>query len=660
MSIPRLENFKIKKKLTKRLCYTLYDAVDQRNGNRVFLKILDPKLCDNEEVRSSFRNGARIAKMLKHPNIAKIYDYGENQGHYYISSEPIEFEPLRTLILETFSLSFEDLTKIFTTISKTLTYTHLRGVVHGLLNPTSIYINSNSDIKIDDLGLNWYIEYALKKETKESICLAQYIAPEYYHTPEKADGRGDIYSLGIILFEFLIGNNPFQRDSLSDIQEQHLTGKIPGVDYAELNLPVEFGEVIHKAVNKIPEKRFQNSSEFVQSLEFLKEKYILAPVDVDISEENVAHFDSYITKKQSPHGRDGFVKLLRKNFASSGLTILVLLAIAVFATNHFLISPEVIIEDNGARESAPNADYDPDNLRNNELSSVANALSTLDSLKAAMLNEANLSETNHQPQSKTSLPGDGQPANKLNVTPESDIVLSPITTMVDIIVHSDNNPIEARIFLDEEFVGNTDQEGRLTLSQLEINKTYTVRVSKEGFSTITKYLTPSEDNTIVMFEMEPRIERLGILVLEASPGADSVFVNGNHYNYKMPIETKLQPGKHRVRMVNSRLSQSWEQTVEIKTGQVVRINHDFTKIEYGKVAVSLKNAFEYGFGFVYIDGRIWPEKRNTTPLEINLPVGLHKVEVKRDGFVASPVDTTIEVKSKVKVYVSFLLSKKEN
>ena len=99
--------------------------------------------------------------------------------------------------------------------------------------------------------------------------------------------------------------------------------------------------------------------------------------------------------------------------------------------------------------------------------------------------------------------------------------------------------------------------------------------------------------------------------------------------------------------------------MDLEAGQIVDIKHDFNNIEFGKVAISLKNAFEFGFGFVYVDGKIWQEKHNTTPLELSLEVGPHKIEVRRDGFVALPSDTTIVVAKDTKEFTSFRLLKNQ-
>ena len=676
MPFPSLENFKIQKKLSTRLCYSLYDAIDQRDNRNVFLKILDQKFDGNQTAVSNFIKGARIARMLDHPNIAKIYDSGEDMGHYFISSEVIEFQPLKALILEIFSLSLADLTKIFTNIAKALNYAHLRGVVHGFLNPNNVYINSNSDIKIGDLEFNWYVSNILTSDTKESADLSKYIAPEYYRSVEQADGRGDIYSLGVILFEFVTGTPPFNQKDMASIQEQHLAGKIPPVDYGELQLPIEFNEIINKSINKFIDKRFQNSNEFVQSLEFLSEKYLEVPPTLEISEQQVAAFEAKIKGKkgQNPwpiqeasidtstdmstisYESQG-LKFVTKKLLNVGLIILALVAVIIFGKNFFFDASgsDDLLNGFATTPSEVTGLSNANNIQDEN--SVASAIAALDSLNALFLtDETNLSEVEHFPKSNGS---DSEEFELKPTKPINEDILQSGSATMNIFVRSGNKPIETNIFLDDQFVGNTDKNGQLTLSQLELDKIYAARVSMAGYNSTTKYITLSQETTQVTFDIEPRVNTLGTLILDAIPGADSVFVNDVLFGSKTPFEMKFQQGQHQIRLVNSSLQKSWEQTVELKAGQVLNIKHDFNTIEYGKIAISLKNAFEFGFGYVYVDGKIWPEKNNTTPIEINLEVGSHKIEVRREGFATLPADTAIVVGNNTIQFVSFRLAEEQ-
>ncbi|MFQ5751159.1 MAG: protein kinase [bacterium] len=650
MSFPSFESFKIEKKVSQGLCYTLYRAIDQRDGNSVFLKVLARDLAQDEETVANFINGARIARMVNHPNIAKVYGYGEEQSKHYISSEITELEPLKTLILDTFSLSLEDLTKIFTTIARTLSFAHLHGVAHGLLSPQNIYVNSSSEIRIDDLGFSWYIPNLLKGRKKDSLYLAQYIAPEYFLDPEKADGRSDIYSLGVILFEFLNGQNPFAADDIESIRQLHLRSSIPTLDFTELQLPPEFGQLLNKTLSRIPERRFQNLSAFAQAFQGLAIESTESPEASAETFPTIFKPPSVGRQVQAENAderispRSWYMGLGK--FAFSGLGIIAIIFVIFLLTTDFLNSPAVNDAGDFASLSPVISLSDSSNDGDEQLSSITSDVTSRDSSFPAEDEDLSVMEVDGLAQSRT--------------LSEPDQASKPHTAPVDFIVTADNNPVtQARIFLDEQLIGATDENGRLTVDRLEINRAYAVRVSKDGYAVVSRSITPSRDNASISVDLRKKVDSLGTLIVNAIPNADSVFINGIHYDYKLPIETKLRSNTYEVRLVNSDLKQSWRQSVTIKPGQVARVNHDFSVVELGRVAISLENAFEVGFGYLYVDGELWSDGNNTTPIEISLPVGSHTISVARDGYFCVPQDTTITVKKGTPLYLSFHLSKQQ-
>jgi len=408
-------------------------------------------------------------------------------------------------------------------------------------------------------------------------------------------------------------------------------------------------------------------------LRFLSEKNLEAPGSLEIAEQQVSRFGAKVWKNKkpspSPITEDSMdksadmstisyesqgLKAVPKKFLNAGLVIFALLAIIIFGKLLFNNngSDDVL---NGFAQSAPEVtDLSNSNIQDENINSVVTSLTALDSLNVFATDGINLSTVEDLPKSN----GSGSVELNSAKAPKDADILEPVSATIDIFVVSGNKPIRANIFLDGKFVGTSDKNGGLTVSQLEPDKIYAAKVSSKGYTSKTKYVTLSNETTQVTFHLKPKTSTMGTLVVNAIPGADSVFVNDVLVARKTPFKMKFKRGKHRVRLVNSGSNKSWEQTVNLKAGQVVNIKHDFTIIEYGKIAVSLKNAFEFGFGYVYVDGKIWQEKHNTTPLEVNLEVGSHKIEVRREGFVNIPADTTIVVGKNTTQFVSFRLTKK--
>ncbi len=227
-------------------------------------------------------------------------------------------------------------------------------------------------------------------------------------------------------------------------------------------------------------------------------------------------------------------------------------------------------------------------------------------------------------------------------------------------VRAKNKPLEeAFVFINDDFKGRTDKNGYLKIESLKPNQSYTARVTKKGYTTVARRFTASENSSTLSFDIKPKMEIFGTLILDPQPKADSVLVDDKLYRGNPPLKLTLPWGEHRVRFVNKSLNKSWEKVVNLKVGQVLRVKYDFVKAEFGKVAVSLKNAAEFGFGYVYVDGKLWEEKPNTTPVEISLSAGSHTIEVRRKGFSSVPRDIIVEVKKGETKYVAFTLMKNQ-
>ncbi|HEX9653446.1 MAG TPA: serine/threonine-protein kinase, partial [bacterium] len=295
MALKNLDRFKIKTELAKRLCYTMYEAEDERDGKLVLLKVLEEARAKDRHSTLHFLNGARVASLLDNPNICKIYHFGGDLGRYFIASEPVEYQPFRSIIKADFALSFEDLIEMFMRIGRALRYAHLQGAIHGLLNPDSIFINSSGDIKIDDFGFNWYIPQIFQRTDKEALQFVCYTSPELFQEGQY-DGRVDIYSLGIILHNLINGAPPFNGGTLSRLQKSHLSNELPPLNLTEKGLPQELENIVQRAISLRDGIRFLNFKDFLDSMELLRRGHLEladAPLEPTAAEQLVLqkHFE---------------------------------------------------------------------------------------------------------------------------------------------------------------------------------------------------------------------------------------------------------------------------------------------------------------------------------------------------------------------------------
>lgn len=276
MAYPKLKKFRIIRKICKKLCFTLYEAQDLLEEKTVFVKILDRSMTSEGVNVFNFLNAARMGSLLEHDNICKIYFYGKDGDHYVVVSEYYEYKTLSLFIHEEFPLALEEVINIMTKVADALRYAHLRGVVHGLLNPSSIYISRHGDIKIDDFHYYWLAPHLCEIADSEAMYLSYHIAPEFVRGLDKIDGRVDIYSLGVVLLQLLTDYIPFNYFDNVALQNKRLIVSLRTLSKILPDYPRKLDTIILKSLNKNPNHRFLNLKEFEQALSKLESEYTVS------------------------------------------------------------------------------------------------------------------------------------------------------------------------------------------------------------------------------------------------------------------------------------------------------------------------------------------------------------------------------------------------
>jgi len=254
----------------------VHKVYDIKNQCVVAMKILRESLTGSSKAIDRFFREARIAATLSHPNIVKIYDYNINniQGKSYISMEYVDGPSLRDIIEERFAtgaeLTSEYIAEILfytAQLCDALEATHLKGIIHRDIKPDNIMITSDRIVKITDFGIV-HIEEATFTPTGAMIGTPRYMSPEQVRG-DRIDCRSDIYAVGIILYESLIGTPPFIS---GDISYQHVN--VPPTPPRDINpaIPVEVEAIILRCLEKDPRKRYQRAKELKNALEAVLRK----------------------------------------------------------------------------------------------------------------------------------------------------------------------------------------------------------------------------------------------------------------------------------------------------------------------------------------------------------------------------------------------------
>lgn len=240
------------------------------DGEIVVLKILFPQLGNDTTVFARFRREVLLNRKLSHPNIVRIFDFGDaGNGTYFLSMEYVEGENLRDSLDRNPDnrLAFEDAIQYLYQIALGLSYAHAEGVIHRDIKPANILIDSRSAAKITDFGIAKSIESTERlTATDEAVGSPIYMAPEQMDA-SGIDHRSDIYSLGIMAFELVAGKPPFNSEHWVTLVKMHMTEPIPDIRAKNKAIPIWYKELIDKATAKDPKQRFQTASEIISFID---------------------------------------------------------------------------------------------------------------------------------------------------------------------------------------------------------------------------------------------------------------------------------------------------------------------------------------------------------------------------------------------------------
>jgi serine/threonine protein kinase/DNA-binding CsgD family transcriptional regulator len=258
-----VNRYEVTKHLGEGSTATVYLARDTRLGREVALKILLPHVQD--AARKRFFQEAEAAAQLNHTNIMGLFDIEQDGDTHFLVIEYVKGSPLsRYIPAETTRI-----VSLGTQIARALHYAHEHGVIHRDIKPANIQVTPEGQVKIMDLGL------ALPREAKRVTAHGMVIGTPAYLSPEQAQGltldrRTDIYSLGIVLFEMATGELPFNADDISALLLQQVRQPAPKPTSIKPNVPVALENIILRALEKKPDRRYQSADAMANALEAVR------------------------------------------------------------------------------------------------------------------------------------------------------------------------------------------------------------------------------------------------------------------------------------------------------------------------------------------------------------------------------------------------------
>jgi len=243
---------------------SVYEGIHEKLGFKVAVKILNPVLTANKQIRQRFENEARFMASLEHPNITRVLDYDEQPDLLAIVMELIKGQDLNALIRTNGPLDPEKTTYIFSQILDAFQYAHNLGIIHRDIKPSNIFITHENQVKILDFGIAKMIGSSDDfTQTGAQIGTPVYMSPEQVTADKTIDHRSDIYSLGVTLFFTLNGKPPYDNTTQSNFE---IYNKIVYEPIPSLRQYPALDQVIVKAVKKDREQRYQSAEEFKNAL----------------------------------------------------------------------------------------------------------------------------------------------------------------------------------------------------------------------------------------------------------------------------------------------------------------------------------------------------------------------------------------------------------
>jgi serine/threonine protein kinase/Tfp pilus assembly protein PilF len=243
----------------------VYRVLDKKLNEEVALKLIKPEISLDKKTVQRFSNELKIARKVVHKNVARMFDLNEEKGAHYITMEYVRGEDLKKLIRKIGRLSPAQVLPIARQVCEGLSEAHREGIVHRDLKPQNIMVNEEGDARIMDFGIARSVERKGITGAGVMIGTPEYMSPEQVEGKD-VDQRSDIYSLGVILYEMVTGQVPFEGDTIFAVGVKHKSEEPQNPKEINPQIPEDLSRVILRCLEKNRENRYQSAGELRSEL----------------------------------------------------------------------------------------------------------------------------------------------------------------------------------------------------------------------------------------------------------------------------------------------------------------------------------------------------------------------------------------------------------
>jgi serine/threonine-protein kinase len=277
MDLERLGKYEIKRTLGRGAMGVVYEGYDPIIARRVAIKTVrvpDPDDVEAHEDLARFQREAQAAGRLSHPNIVGVFDTGEADGVAYIVMEFVSGATLKSFLDRGDRFTVPDVARIMTELLNGLAYSHANGVIHRDIKPANVMMTDNGQIKLADFGVA-RIESSSMTQAGTMIGTPSYMSPEQF-MGQTVDARTDLYSCGVLMYQLLTGEKPFEG-SVTSVMHKVLNTEPPAPSALSIAVPAALDAVVAKAMAKRPEDRFDSASAFSDAIKQAMEPVAARP-----------------------------------------------------------------------------------------------------------------------------------------------------------------------------------------------------------------------------------------------------------------------------------------------------------------------------------------------------------------------------------------------